>query len=214
MSGLKVHHKSLRCHHQCFSYLLQDLQQEAAKETSRYIRHSGRSTPGAPPNPKDTAIHETVKEHYAQIEQLADEKLVLAQRVVDLISRARAKLDHDLSRVLVQQGEDPNVAATLIASSVSVPRRNALQEIKETLRTPRETTPVVSVVPTPTQVTGNKSEVLPQTFTFRIFTDATRRETNWWRHRDRFNRLWQSRPFYGIQWNRNPTFYPSRCFRL
>ncbi|KAF9645511.1 hypothetical protein BDM02DRAFT_3189658 [Thelephora ganbajun] len=133
----------------------QELQQEVAKEASRYIRHSGRSTPSAP-NPKDTAIHEIVKEHYAQIEQLADEKLVLAQRVVDLISRARAKLDHDLSKVLVQQGEDPSVSANPTASSASVPRRNALQEIKETLRTPRETTPVVSVVPTPTQVVGTK----------------------------------------------------------
>ena len=161
---------------------------------------------------KDTAIHETIKEHYAQIEQLADEKLVLAQRVVDLISRARAKLDHDLSRVLVQQGEDPNVAATLVASSVSVPRRNALQEIKETLRTPRETTPVVSVVQAPAQVIGNKSEVFLQTMSFRAFTNATRRETDCWR-RDRFNRLWQSRTFHRLHRNRNPAFYPSRCFR-
>jgi hypothetical protein len=139
-----------------------ELQQEVAKEASRYIRHSGRSTPSAPPNPKDAAIQETIKEHYAQIEELADEKLVLAQRVVDLISRARAKLDHDLSKVLVQQGEDPHVTIPP-PSSVSVPRRNVLQEIKETLRTPRETTPVVSVIPTPPQVTGNKSEGSPST---------------------------------------------------
>lgn len=172
-SGLKVRHKSLRRHHRRFSKPLKELQQEAAKEASRYIRHSGRSTPGAPPNPKDTVIHETIKEHYVQIEQLADEKLVLAQRVVDLISRTRAKLDHDLSRVLVQQGEDPNVAATLVSPSVSAPRRNPLQEIKETLKTPRETTPVVSVAPTPNQVAGNKSEMLPQRFSFRIFTNTT-----------------------------------------
>lgn len=107
------------------------------------------------------------------MEQLADEKLVLAQRVVDLISRARAKLDHELSRVLVQQGEDPNSTATLAVSSVSIPRRNALQEIKETLRTPRETTPVVSIVPAPSQVAGNKSDVLSRRFSLRIFTNAS-----------------------------------------
>ena len=145
---------------------LPELQQEAAKEAARYIRHSGRSTPGATPNPKDAAIQETVKEHYAQIEQLADEKLVLAQRVIDLISRARAKLDHELSRVLVQQGEDPTVAAISANSSVSIPRRGTFQEIKEALRTPRETTPVVSAVPAPSQVVGNKSKDSSQTLLF------------------------------------------------
>jgi len=134
----------------------QELQQEAAKEASRYIRHSGRSTPGTPPNAKETAIQETIKEHYAQIEQLADEKLVLAQRVVDLISRARAKLDYDLSKVLVHQGEDPNVATISTPSAGPTPRRNAFHEIKETLRTPRETTPVVSAIPAPAQLVGHK----------------------------------------------------------
>ena len=139
--------------------VLSELQQEAGKDISRHIRHSGRSTPGAPPNPKETSVHETLKEHYSQIEQLADEKLVLAQRVIDLISRARARLDHDLSRVLLQQGEDPTVAATSAAPTVSVPRRHVIQEVKEALRTPRETTPVVSVIPAPAQIVGNKSKV-------------------------------------------------------
>lgn len=90
---------------------------------------------------------------------MADEKLILAQRVIDLISRARAKLEHDLSKVLVQQGEDPVTVPISTPSSVSIPRRSTFQEIKETLRTPRETTPVVSVVPVPSQVPGNKSDV-------------------------------------------------------
>jgi len=196
-----------------FPKLLTELQQEAAKEASRYIRHSGRSTPGAPPNPKDTAIHETVKEYYAQIEQLADEKLVLAQRVVDLISRARAKLDHELSRVLVQQGEDPTVVVTPAPPTISAPRRNALQEIKEALRTPRETTPVVSAIPAPTQLPVNKSEVFSRRFPY-TFTNAMRRETNWRGYRGRLDRLWQPRTFHGVLWNRNPAFYPPRCVRL
>ena len=151
-----------------------ELQQEAGKEASRYIRHAGRSTPGAPPNPKDTIITETIKEYYAQIEQLADEKLVLAQRVIDLISRARARLDHDLSRVLLQQGEDPNAATISAASTASIPRRSTLHEIKETMRTPRETTPVISVVPVPTHVAGNRSEVFPRRFSY-AHTDVTQK---------------------------------------
>ena len=147
------------------------------------------------------------------MEQLADEKLVLAQRVVDLISRARAKLDHELSRVLIQQGEDPNSAPTLVASSVSAPRRNALQEVKETLRTPRETTPVVSVVPTPTQVAGNKSEVFPQWFSF-VFLRALHRETGCWRNHDQFNRLWQPCTLHWIYRDWNPASYPPHRFRL
>ena len=196
-----------------FPKLFTELQQEAAKEASRYIRHSGRSTPGAPPNPKDAAIHETVKEYYAQIEQLADEKLVLAQRVVDLISRARAKLDHELLRVLVQQGDDPNVVATPSASTVSFPRRNALQEIKETLRTPRETTPVVSAVPTPTQVASNKSEVFSHRSSY-PFANTMRRETDRGWYHDRFYRIWQPCAFHGVHRNGNSAINPARCPRL
>lgn len=92
----------------------------------------------------------------------------MAQRVVDLITRARARLDHDLSRVLLQQGEDPNATAIPVTPTVSVPRRNLVQEVKETLRAPRETTPVVSVVSAPIQVIGNKSEVLPRRFLIRV----------------------------------------------
>ena len=189
-----------------------ELQQEAAKEASRYIRHSGRSTPSAPPNPKDMAIHEVIKDYYAQIEQLADEKLVLAQRVIDLISRARARLDHDLSRVLLQQGEDPTVATISAASTVSVSRRSTVQELKETLRTPRETTPVVSMVPAPAQVAGNKSKIFRQGFLMLVLNPH--RETSCWRHYNRFHRLWQSRTFHGVYWIRNSAVYASRCFRL
>ena len=171
------------------SRLTPELQQEVGKETSRYIRHSGRSTPGAPLNPKDTTLHEIIRDNYAQAEQLADEKLVLAQRVIDLISRTRARLDHELSRVLFQQGEDPNVAVISAASTVSVPRRNVVQEIKETLRTPREVTPVASVVATPPQVIGNKSEVFLHGFSY-TRTNVAHRKASCWRHHDRFYHLW------------------------
>jgi chromatin modification-related protein YNG2 len=131
--------------------------QDIAKESSKYIRHSSR--PGSL-SPKDTSIPQVVKETYDKIDQLADEKLVLAQRVVDLITRARARLDYDLSRVLIQQGEDPAAATHPSASSISsVPKRHAVQEIRESLRSAitRETTPVSGSISAPVAST-NKSE--------------------------------------------------------
>jgi len=119
-----------------------ELLQDIAKESAKYIRHSSR---GGALNPKDAAIPQTVKESYLKIDQIADEKLLLAQRIVDLIARARARLDHELARVLIQQGEDPANQPNPIPA---LPKKNAVQEIRETLRSVlvREATPVPSLV--------------------------------------------------------------------
>jgi chromatin modification-related protein YNG2 len=119
-----------------------ELLQDVAKESAKYIRHSSR---GGVANPKDADIPQTVKETYIKIDQIADEKLLLAQRVVDLIARARTRLDHDLARVLVQQGEDPGSQPNV---TPVLPKKNAVQEIRESLRSVlvREATPVPSSV--------------------------------------------------------------------
>ncbi|EGO02227.1 hypothetical protein SERLA73DRAFT_178071 [Serpula lacrymans var. lacrymans S7.3] len=78
---------------------------------------------------------------------LAAEKIVLATRIVELISRARARLEHDLGRVLVLQGE-PDPAATVSAPALAaigagttgvnaeyvLGGRNPAQQITESLR--------------------------------------------------------------------------------
>jgi len=99
----------------------QDLQQEIQKEASKYIRHTlrsvqaqsqnGTSLPSPiPTKEKDAQLPAKIQASYAEIDKLAAEKLEIAQRVVELITRARARLDHDLSKVLVLQGEAPELA--------------------------------------------------------------------------------------------------------
>lgn len=134
--------------------------QDIAKESSKYIRHSSR--PGSL-SPKDVSIPQVIKDTYDKIDQIADEKLVLAQRVVDLITRARARLDYDLSRVLIQQGEDPAAVNHPSAVSISsIPKRHAVQEIRESLRSAitRETTPVSGSI-SASVASSNKSESGP-----------------------------------------------------
>lgn len=47
---------------------------------------------------------------------IADEKIALAERIVELLSRKRSRLDYDLGRVLVLQGE-PDPAAVVAGAA-------------------------------------------------------------------------------------------------
>ncbi|KAI0092399.1 hypothetical protein BDY19DRAFT_481012 [Irpex rosettiformis] len=53
----------------------------------------------------DTAIPSMVEAHYDEINKLCQEKELLAERIVQIVMRAKARLDCDLNRVLVLQGE-------------------------------------------------------------------------------------------------------------
>ncbi|KAH9003102.1 hypothetical protein EDB86DRAFT_3063072 [Lactarius hatsudake] len=105
----------------------QELLQEITKETSRYIRHSLRS--GATPlSTKDEQIPQKIDQNYAEVDRLAQEKLKIAERLGLLIQRARTRLDYDLRRVLILQGDDPGQPAFVSTS------RNPVQEINDSLR--------------------------------------------------------------------------------
>jgi len=65
---------------------------------------------------------------YAEVDKLAQEKIKLAERLDILIQRARTRLDYDLRRVLILQGEDPGQPAFVSTS------RHPVQEINESLR--------------------------------------------------------------------------------
>ncbi|KAF8662716.1 hypothetical protein AX16_001158 [Volvariella volvacea WC 439] len=58
------------------------------------------------PSPKSSHLPAKIAAAYAEIDQLADEKILLAQKVINLIQRTRARLDVDLSKVRVLQGEN------------------------------------------------------------------------------------------------------------
>jgi hypothetical protein len=131
----------------------QDIQQEVQKEASKYIRHTLRNvqaqsqsgTPLTSPIPtkeKDAQLPAKIQASYAEIDKLAAEKLELAQRIVELITRARARLDYDLSKVLVLQGETPDAVNGLGIShgslsghgSFTLGGRNPVNQINESLR--------------------------------------------------------------------------------
>jgi len=104
-----------------------ELLQEITKETSRYIRHSLRSG-AAPLSTKDEQIPEKIDQSYAEVDKLAQEKIQLSERLGTLIQRARTRLDYDLRRVLILQGEDPGQPAFVSTS------RNPVQEMNESIR--------------------------------------------------------------------------------
>lgn len=91
-----------------------ELQQEIAKDSQKFIRHAlrteseatGKDKPSSPPPT------EKIKQAQQTLSILADEKIALAERIVELLSRKRSRLDHDLGRVLVLQGE-PDPAAVV-----------------------------------------------------------------------------------------------------
>ena len=111
---------------------------------------------GATPlSTKDEQIPQKIDQSYAEVDKLAQEKVVLAERLGTLIQRARMRLDYDLHKVLVLQGEDPGHPAFVSTS------RNPVQEINEVLRlAAAEASPIASsppvVLPT-TQAPSHKS---------------------------------------------------------
>ncbi|KAI0053888.1 hypothetical protein FA95DRAFT_1673797 [Auriscalpium vulgare] len=126
----------------------QEVLQEIQKESAKYIRHSLRNGT-APMSSKDEQIPQKVNEGYAEVDRLAEQKIRLSQRLVDLISRARARLDYDLSKVLVLQGDlDPSQQGSFVSTT-----RNPVQQINESLRSAMalsDALPVPSAPTTPT----------------------------------------------------------------
>jgi chromatin modification-related protein YNG2 len=131
-----------------------ELLQEITKETSRYIRHSLRSG-AAPLTTKDEQIPQKIDQSYAEVDKLGQEKIQLAERLGTLIQRARTRLDYDLRRVLILQGEDPGQPAFVSTS------RNPVQEMNESLRLAiAESSPIIPqqpVVLSTTQAPTQKS---------------------------------------------------------
>ena len=85
------------------------------KETTRYIRHALKNsgTPkegkenGKDKDAKDAQIPGRVAQAYAELDQLANEKIQLSARLVELLTRVGARLDHDLGKVIQLSGEPP-----------------------------------------------------------------------------------------------------------
>ncbi|KAJ7693648.1 hypothetical protein B0H17DRAFT_1059382 [Mycena rosella] len=169
----------------------QELQQEIDRDSSRYIRHSLRaynsassSTSVSPspaasraPSPKSSHLPAKISAAYAEINELSAEKCLLAQRMIDLVSRTRARLDADLTKVRVLQGEIPDqsisarlarapsvTSSPVIEDIYSGSSRNPASQIGESLRTAlgasasmpdiRQQVPIAPVLPSAASISA------------------------------------------------------------
>ncbi|CAL1700209.1 unnamed protein product [Somion occarium] len=126
----------------------QELQQEINNASSKYIRHSVKSANGtAQLSSKDTNIPAIVKANYAEIDRLAAEKQRLSERIVQLITRARARLEHDLNKVLILQGDlEPTIQGSYLAHGT----RNPVHQVLDLLKGASNIVSISEVPATPT----------------------------------------------------------------
>ena len=104
-----------------------EIERNIAKDQSKYIKSSLKqssylpiniagpgeqpeSTSGSPTsnvsNPK-AHLPGRISVAYSEIEALTTEKISIAHQIIELLSRTRARLDGDLSKVRILQGESP-----------------------------------------------------------------------------------------------------------
>lgn len=122
--------------HVAFAELLQRIQ----SRTQSYIRHTIR--PGTGPKDKDLLLPQKVQTDYEEVEKLGKQKIELANRLVELLSRACGRLDFDLGRIHSANGDTlPEVPPSLSTSvSNSGPAdgwssaRTARDKLKESLK--------------------------------------------------------------------------------
>ncbi|KAJ7293750.1 hypothetical protein C8J57DRAFT_1444874, partial [Mycena rebaudengoi] len=158
-----------------------ELQQEIDRDSAKYIRHSLRSSsasssatvspsPSASraPSPKSSLLPAKINAAYSEINELSTDKCALAQRIIELVARTRARLDADLTKVRVLQGEIPDQvisapsrltrAPTLVSSPMveadpyPLGMRNPAAQISESLRvalTSSASMPDIRQVPIP-----------------------------------------------------------------
>ncbi|KAJ3503127.1 hypothetical protein NLJ89_g8571 [Agrocybe chaxingu] len=147
----------------------QELLQDTARDQSKYVKSSLKSSwassasvaasngqnRSASPTPTSTAAHPKahlparITAAYAEIDALNNDKIALAQRIINLLSLTRARLDADLTKVRLYQGESiedvrtsslstaPQVALSLPHTGKRADVLNALNpvvQINESLR--------------------------------------------------------------------------------
>ena len=115
---------------------------------------------------------------YAEIQELASEKFALAQQFIELLSKTRARLDIDIVKVKILQGESPDtltvasrssarpLASTPTLENFSAVARNPTLANSESLRNAFALTSTVdlpSVTPTVSSgpATKSKSHLYP-----------------------------------------------------
>ncbi|KAF8914323.1 hypothetical protein CPB84DRAFT_1758980 [Gymnopilus junonius] len=105
------------------------------------MQKSGTNSPA--PNSKSQAL-ERISAAYAQIDALNGDKMELAQRIITLITRTRARLDVDLAKVRTLQGEPAEDIRTSYIAATNSLRSASPYSIKRH-ETPISLTPVIQI---------------------------------------------------------------------
>ena len=114
-----------------------EIQRNIAKDQSKYIKSSLKhssylqtntagfgelSASGSPTsNGSNSKAHlpGRIDVAYAEIEALSTEKISIAHQIFELLSRTRARLDGDLSKVRILQGESPDDILSSVTPNVA-----------------------------------------------------------------------------------------------
>ncbi|KAJ4471473.1 hypothetical protein J3R30DRAFT_3525578 [Lentinula aciculospora] len=108
---------------------VQELQQQIDNDSARWIRHTLRSHEHSPsPSPSPTSksannIPSKIQYSFAEIEKLSNEKMALVEKITNLLTRTRNRLDSNINKVRVLQGEAPvteSISARAVSSTPSL----------------------------------------------------------------------------------------------
>jgi hypothetical protein len=97
-----------------------ELATQAESDAARYIKHVLPRPPGASPDsPGGTTgkpvahLPDKINATYAEIQRLGEEKLILATKLIELMTKTRNRLDMSISEVRKLQGDIPDVGIGL-----------------------------------------------------------------------------------------------------
>ena len=84
--------------------------------------------------PKDISLHEKITQEQDRIRELSEEKVLCAERIVHLLTKAMGRLDVDLSRAMDRTGEAaPQDALTGSMGGTRTPIERLSESLRSTL---------------------------------------------------------------------------------
>ncbi|KAJ7596114.1 hypothetical protein C8J56DRAFT_395615 [Mycena floridula] len=141
---------------------VQELQHQIDIDSARFIRHNISAGYSASTNQLPSKIAAS----YAEIQTISSEKILLCQRIIDLVTRTRARLDVELGKVRVLSGEEVPTASISASAPLYPDKRRKLDPSPPPLPLSRRATtraitaPVVKAVPT-TPLPAVRAPVVP-----------------------------------------------------
>ena len=95
----------------------QELESELTKDQTKYIKASLK---GGPPTPGASSKGPRIQSAYEELKRLTEEKMALSKRMISLMTRTRARLDYDLTKVRMLQGENVCVVEEPVAKEEEI----------------------------------------------------------------------------------------------